>query len=164
MSCLALFCQQQVKVRPRFPYLKKKKKRKKKTNHLTVKKAFLNNQANSSILQLMVQTDCCSCYKEHYCLVFPQFMWVIQTVPFQFTFNSTAGGASQNQIKASFSVYLKSQKIMLSFPAAEHKLQSAASERRREYYEEQSNEYENHLEESRNGKMCLLLYQFGSNA
>ncbi|NP_001187816.1 upper zone of growth plate and cartilage matrix associated a precursor [Ictalurus punctatus] len=33
---------------------------------------------------------------------------------------------------------------------AEHKLQSAASERRREYYEEQSNEYENHLEESRN--------------
>ncbi|KAB5542279.1 hypothetical protein PHYPO_G00089820 [Pangasianodon hypophthalmus] len=33
---------------------------------------------------------------------------------------------------------------------AEHKLQLAASERRREYYEEQSNEYENHLEENRN--------------
>lgn len=54
-------------------------------------------------------------------------------------------------------MYLKSQKVMLSFPAAEHKMQVAASERRREYYEEQSNEYENHLEESRNGKMCLLL-------
>ncbi|GAA6099631.1 upper zone of growth plate and cartilage matrix associated a [Tachysurus ichikawai] len=33
---------------------------------------------------------------------------------------------------------------------AEHKMQLAASERRREYYDEQSNEYENHLEESRN--------------
>lgn len=36
-------------------------------------------------------------------------------------------------------------------------MQLAASERRREYYDEQSNEYENHLEESRNGKTCLLL-------
>ncbi|KAM9467708.1 upper zone of growth plate and cartilage matrix associated a [Clarias gariepinus] len=33
---------------------------------------------------------------------------------------------------------------------AEHKLQLAASERRREYYDEQSDEYENHLEETRN--------------
>ncbi|TSK13243.1 Phytanoyl-CoA dioxygenase, peroxisomal [Bagarius yarrelli] len=33
---------------------------------------------------------------------------------------------------------------------AEHKMQLAASERRREYYEEQRDEYENHLEENRN--------------
>lgn len=46
---------------------------------------------------------------------------------------------------------------MLAFPAAEHKIQLGAAERRREYYEEQSNEYENHLEESRNGKTCLVL-------
>ncbi|KAL7827995.1 hypothetical protein AOLI_G00311470 [Acnodon oligacanthus] len=32
---------------------------------------------------------------------------------------------------------------------AEQKVQLAASERRREYYEEQSTEYENHVEESR---------------
>ncbi|KAF7693974.1 upper zone of growth plate and cartilage matrix associated a [Silurus meridionalis] len=33
---------------------------------------------------------------------------------------------------------------------AEHKMQLAVSERRREYYEEQRTEYENHLEENRN--------------
>ncbi|XP_076861077.1 upper zone of growth plate and cartilage matrix associated a [Brachyhypopomus gauderio] len=33
--------------------------------------------------------------------------------------------------------------------SAEQRVQSAASERRREYYEEQSNEYENHREEER---------------
>lgn len=46
---------------------------------------------------------------------------------------------------------------MPSFPAAEHKMSLTTSERNREYYGEQSNEYETRLEKSRSGKTCLLL-------
>lgn len=51
----------------------------------------------------------------------------------------------------------EAESTMICFPAAEQQVQLAATERRREDYEEQRNEYENHVEEVRDGKTSLWL-------
>lgn len=44
--------------------------------------------------------------------------------------------------------------LSLHLPTAEQRVRLSANERRREYNEEQRNEYENYLEEDRDGKTC----------
>lgn len=48
-------------------------------------------------------------------------------------------------------------KCVFSLISAEQRVKMAANERRREHYEEQSNEYEDYLEEERNGETDLRL-------
>lgn len=48
-------------------------------------------------------------------------------------------------------------KCVFSLILAEQRVKMATNERRREHYEEQSNEYEDYLEEERNGETDLRL-------
>lgn len=52
--------------------------------------------------------------------------------------------------------------LSLHLPAAEQRVRLSANERRREYNEEQRNEYEHYLEEDRDGKTWMFSLGFVS--
>lgn len=53
--------------------------------------------------------------------------------------------------------------VLFLFSAAEQRVKMSANERRREYLEEQTNEYENYLEEDRNGEIHFWLAEKQTN-